>query len=46
VQITDGVKSGDRVATTGSFELAKLEPDVLEKTKVKIAPPKEAPDED
>jgi HlyD family secretion protein len=46
VQITDGVKSGDRVATTGSFELAKLDPDVLEKTKVKIAPPKEAPEED
>jgi multidrug efflux pump subunit AcrA (membrane-fusion protein) len=46
VQITDGVKSGDRVATTGAFELAKLDPDVLEKTKVKIAPPKEAPDED
>ena len=46
VQITDGVKSGDRVATTGAFELAKLDPDVLEKTKVKIAPPKEEPDED
>ena len=45
VQITDGVKSGDRVATTGAFELAKLEPDVLEKTKVQIAPPKEEPDE-
>ena len=46
VEITDGVKSGDRVATTGAFELAKLDPDVLEKTKVKIAPPKEEPDEE
>jgi multidrug efflux pump subunit AcrA (membrane-fusion protein) len=46
VQITDGVKSGDRVATAGAYELAKLDPDVLEKTQVKIAPPKEEPDED
>jgi multidrug efflux pump subunit AcrA (membrane-fusion protein) len=46
VQITDGVNSGERVATTGAFELAKLDPDVLEKTKVQIAPPKEDPDED
>ena len=40
-QVTDGLGSGDRVATTGAFELFKLDPDVLEKTKVQIAPAKE-----
>ena len=40
-QVTDGLDSGQRVATTGAFELFKLEPDVLTKTKVQIAPPKE-----
>jgi HlyD family secretion protein len=40
-QITDGLASGDRVATTGAYELFKLESDVLEKTKVQIAPTKE-----
>jgi len=40
-QITDGLSSGDRVATTGAYELFKLDPDVLEKTKVQIAPTKE-----
>ncbi len=46
VQVTDGVKSGERVVTTGAFALAKLEPEVLEKTTVQIAPPKEEEDED
>jgi multidrug efflux pump subunit AcrA (membrane-fusion protein) len=41
VQITDGLESGQRVATTGAFELFKLEPDVLSKTTVQIAPAKE-----
>jgi HlyD family secretion protein len=41
VQITDGLASGQRVATTGAFELFKLEPDVLSKVKVQIAPAKE-----
>jgi multidrug efflux pump subunit AcrA (membrane-fusion protein) len=41
VQVTDGLESGQRVATTGAFELFKLEPDVLSKTKVQIAPAKE-----
>src|SRR5205085_10103048 len=27
-QVTDGLESGQRVATTGAFELFKLEPDV------------------
>ena len=40
-QVTDGLESGQRVATTGAFELFKLEPEVLTKTKVQIAPPKE-----
>jgi RND family efflux transporter MFP subunit len=41
VQVTDGLQSGQRVATTGAFELFKLEPEVLEKTKVQIAPAKD-----
>lgn len=40
-QITDGLEAGQRVATTGAFELFKLDTDVLKKTKVKIAPAKE-----
>jgi len=40
-QITDGLASGDRVATTGAYELFRLDPEVLEKTKVQIAPTKE-----
>jgi HlyD family secretion protein len=40
-QVTDGLGSGDRVATTGAYDLFKLEPEVLEKTKVQIAPAKE-----
>ena len=38
VQVTDGLESGQRVATTGAFELFKLDPEVLAKTKVQIAP--------
>jgi len=41
VQVTDGLESGQRVATTGAFELFKLEPEVLAKVKVQIAPAKE-----
>src|SRR5262249_15555437 len=37
-QVTDGLTSGQRVATTGAFELFKLDPEVLNKTKVQIAP--------
>lgn len=40
-QVTDGLDNGQRVATTGAFELFKLETEVLTKTKVQIAPPKE-----
>ncbi|HKB09855.1 MAG TPA: efflux RND transporter periplasmic adaptor subunit [Vicinamibacterales bacterium] len=40
-QITDGLDSGQRVATTGAFELFKLDAEVLSKVKVQIAPAKE-----
>ena len=46
VQITDGLESGQRVATTGAFELGKLEAEVLSKTKVQIQPPKEEEEEE
>jgi multidrug efflux pump subunit AcrA (membrane-fusion protein) len=45
VQIVEGLDSGERVVTGGAFELFKLDPDVFDKVKVKIAPPKEEPDE-
>ena len=40
-QITDGLESGQRVATTGAFELFKLDAEVLSKVKVQVAPAKE-----
>jgi multidrug efflux pump subunit AcrA (membrane-fusion protein) len=46
VQVTDGLESGQRVVTTGAFELAKLDADVLAKTKVQIQPPKEEEEEE
>jgi multidrug efflux pump subunit AcrA (membrane-fusion protein) len=46
VQITEGLKSGQRVVTTGAFELAKLDADVLEKTKVQIQAAKDEGDDD
>lgn len=41
VQITDGLTNGQRVATTGAFGLARLDPAVLAKTRTQIQPPKE-----
>jgi HlyD family secretion protein len=41
VEVTDGLESGQRVATTGAFELFKLDSDVLSKVTVQIAPAKE-----
>jgi multidrug efflux pump subunit AcrA (membrane-fusion protein) len=41
VQVTEGLDSGERVVTVGAYEIAKLDGDVLKKTKVQIAPPKE-----
>jgi multidrug efflux pump subunit AcrA (membrane-fusion protein) len=46
VEVTDGLTNGDRVVTLGAFELAKLDPDVFDKTKVSIAPPKDDDDDD
>jgi HlyD family secretion protein len=46
VQITEGLESGQRVATTGAFELGKLDAEVLAKTKVQIQPPKEEEEEE
>jgi HlyD family secretion protein len=40
-QVTDGLESGQRVATTGAFELFKLDDEVLGKVKVQVAPAKE-----
>jgi multidrug efflux system membrane fusion protein len=45
VQVTDGLANGERVVTTGAFELFKLDEEVLAKTKVQIQVPKEE-DED
>jgi HlyD family secretion protein len=45
VQIKEGLNNGERVVTTGAFELAKLDEDVYAKTKLQIAPPKEQPEE-
>jgi len=39
VQITDGLVGGEQVVTVGAFELAKEDPDVLEKTKVQVQAP-------
>jgi HlyD family secretion protein len=41
VQVTDGLTNGQRVATTGAVDLFKLDPEILQKTKVQIAPAKE-----
>jgi HlyD family secretion protein len=39
VEITEGVKVGDRVVTTGAFELSSEDPDVLAKTAIQVAAP-------
>ena len=39
VQITQGLKAGERVVTIGAFELDKEDPDVLQKTKVQVQAP-------
>jgi HlyD family secretion protein len=44
VQITEGLKAGERVVTEGAFELANEDPDVLAKTKAQVQAPK-APQE-
>jgi HlyD family secretion protein len=39
VQITQGLKAGERVVTVGAFELDKEDPDVLQKTKIQVQAP-------
>jgi len=46
VQVVEGLKGGDRVVSTGAFELSKLEPDVLKKTTLQIQLPKEEEEEE
>lgn len=46
VQITDGLKGGERVVTVGAFELDKEDDDVLAKTKIQVQAPPKIPDED
>src|SRR5262245_40403820 len=46
VQVVSGLMSGDRVVTAGVFELDKLDEEVLTKTKLQIAPPKEEEEEE
>ena len=45
MQITDGLKGGERVVTVGAFELANEDDAVLAKTKIQVQAPK-MPDED
>jgi HlyD family secretion protein len=40
VQITEGLKGGERVVTVGAFELDKLDTGVLAKTKIQVQAPK------
>jgi hypothetical protein len=44
--VTEGLKGGDRVVSTGAYELSKLESDVLKKTKLHIQLPKEEEEEE
>jgi HlyD family secretion protein len=46
VQIVEGLKGGDRVVSTGAYELSKLEPDVLKKTTLQIQLPKDEEEEE
>ncbi len=46
VEITDGLKAGERVVTTGAFELDNEDPDVLAKTTVEVESPKSTDQED
>jgi len=45
VEVTDGLQNGERVVTAGAFELAKLDEEVFDKTKVHIQLPKEEEEE-
>jgi membrane fusion protein (multidrug efflux system) len=45
IQVTQGLKGGERVVTVGAFELDKEDDDVLPKTKIQVQAPK-MPDEE
>jgi multidrug efflux pump subunit AcrA (membrane-fusion protein) len=45
VEVADGLQSGERVVTSGVFELAKLDDEVFDKTKLHIQLPKEEEEE-
>ena len=45
VQVTSGLKGGERLVTVGAYELSNEDPDVLAKTKIQVQAPK-MPDED
>ncbi len=45
VQITEGLKQGDQVVTTGAYELSTEDPDVLAKTTLQVAKPAAAGDD-
>jgi HlyD family secretion protein len=46
VQITDGLKGGERVVTVGAFQLASEDDDVLAKTSIQVQAPKAAEQDD
>jgi len=39
VQVTQGLRAGERVVTVGAFELASEDPDVLQKTMIQVQAP-------
>jgi multidrug efflux pump subunit AcrA (membrane-fusion protein) len=45
VEVADGLQNGERVVTSGAFELGKLDEDVFDKAKVHIQLPKEEEEE-
>lgn len=40
VQVLEGLRGGERVVTVGAFELDKLDPPILAKTKIQVQAPK------
>lgn len=41
IQIVDGLHAGEQVVTAGGFEISQEDPDVLKKTRLQIASPKD-----
>jgi HlyD family secretion protein len=46
IQITAGLKGGERVVTVGAFQLASEDDDLLAKTSIQVQAPPNIPDED